>query len=172
MDDYQFQAMDIISGRMCPELGGDESFLDILGFNYYWNCQWILNGDTLPWPESESVRTPLSVLLTNVYEKYKRPIFLAETGHFGIGRIPWIEEVVGECMKVIKQNVPFMGICVYPITDRPDWDDLTRYSNCGIFDLDTNGIRIPYVKYIETIIRFNSLMSQVMISQTKSLTLV
>ena len=37
LNENQFQAMDIIGGRMCPELGGSEEFLDILGFNYYWN---------------------------------------------------------------------------------------------------------------------------------------
>ena len=45
-NEYQFEAMDIIAGRMCPDLGGDESFLEILGFNYYWNCQWRGNADS------------------------------------------------------------------------------------------------------------------------------
>lgn len=31
----QFQTMDIIAGRICPELGGSENLLEILGFNYY-----------------------------------------------------------------------------------------------------------------------------------------
>src|SRR5690606_13927351 len=37
---YQYQAMDIVLGRQCAELGGDESFVDVLGFNYYYNNQW------------------------------------------------------------------------------------------------------------------------------------
>mgnify|MGYP003565100063 FL=1 len=45
LNQHQFQAMDIISGRICPELNGKEEYLDILGFNYYWNCQWKVGGE-------------------------------------------------------------------------------------------------------------------------------
>ncbi|RYG31207.1 MAG: hypothetical protein EOO01_35690, partial [Chitinophagaceae bacterium] len=48
MNEHQFQAMDIIAGRICPELGGSEAYLDILGFNYYWNCQWEHGTGSLP----------------------------------------------------------------------------------------------------------------------------
>ncbi|MEJ7665004.1 MAG: hypothetical protein WKG07_38545 [Hymenobacter sp.] len=30
------------SGRLCPELGGHESSLGIMGFNYYYDNQWQL----------------------------------------------------------------------------------------------------------------------------------
>jgi beta-glucosidase/6-phospho-beta-glucosidase/beta-galactosidase len=151
LNSHQFQAMDIIAGKMCPELGGSEDYLDILGFNYYWNCQWRGNGETLDWPETVALRTPLSDLLQIAYERYRKPIFLSETGHFGSGRVEWIEEITSECLIARENGVDFNGICIYPVTDRPDWDDLTSYSNCGIWDLDAEGNRIPTQEYIEAV---------------------
>ncbi|HEU4497124.1 MAG TPA: hypothetical protein VFR70_08750, partial [Flavobacterium sp.] len=56
LNEAQFQAMDIIAGRMCPELGGSEEFLDILGVNYYWNSQWEHASGPLEWPEELAER--------------------------------------------------------------------------------------------------------------------
>ncbi|WP_432221940.1 hypothetical protein ACRASX_15830 [Flavobacterium sp. TMP13] len=151
LNEHQFQAMDIIAGRMCPELGGSEEYLNILGFNYYWNCQWIADGDSLDWPDPQQKRTPVADLLQTAYERYKKPIFLSETGHFGSGRVEWIEEIIQECITARKNGVDINGICIYPITDRPDWDNLNSYSNCGIWDLDENSNRIPHYEYINAV---------------------
>ena len=151
LNEYQFQAMDIIAGRICPELGGSESYLDILGFNYYWNSQWEHGVGELDWPEVIERRTKISTLLEMAYNRYGKPIFLSETGHFGSGRIEWLEEVTSECLKAIDNGVELLGVCIYPVTDRPDWDDLTQFSNCGIWDLDSNCNRIPHEAYIESV---------------------
>ncbi|SFH80371.1 hypothetical protein [Halpernia frigidisoli] len=151
INEYQFEAADIIAGRLCPELGGDESFLEIIGLNYYWNCQWLEGGETVYWPDAAQKRVALNKLISDVYLRYKKPIFLSETGHFGIGRVDWIEEISEECLKVLHQGIPFFGICIYPVTDRPDWDNLESYSNCGIFDLDEKKNRIPHLEYIQSI---------------------
>ncbi|MBF4507726.1 hypothetical protein IRZ83_13700 [Flavobacterium sp. JLP] len=151
LNGHQFQAMDIIAGRICPELGGSEDYLDILGFNYYWNCQWIANSEPLDWPDTQQKRTPLSELLQTAHERYKKPIFISETGHFGSGRVEWIEEIISQSLIAKENGVDLNGICIYPVTDRPDWDNLNSYSNCGIFDLDENGERIAHQEYIESI---------------------
>jgi len=156
-NEHQFQAMDIIAGRMCPELGGSEDFLDLLGFNYYWNCQWDFAAEPLPWPEIIPLRTPLSTLIEMAYQRYQKPIFLSETGHFGMGRVEWIDEIVQECLIAKTNGVDLQGICIYPVTDRPDWDDLTSFSNCGIWDLDDKGNRIPHPEYIDRIIQAQTL---------------
>ncbi|WP_293896318.1 hypothetical protein [Flavobacterium sp.] len=153
LNENQFQAMDIIAGRICPELGGSEKFLDILGFNYYWNCQWEVHGLPLDWPESFPRRLPVSELLFMAYNRYKKPLFLSETGHFGEGRAEWIEEITAECLEAQKKGADLNGICIYPVTDRPDWDNLKKYCDCGIWDLDENNNRIPYSKYIVAVIR-------------------
>jgi beta-glucosidase/6-phospho-beta-glucosidase/beta-galactosidase len=159
LNSHQFQAMDIIAGRMCPELGGKEENLDILGFNYYWNNQWEHNISTLPWPETEPKREKLSNLLQAVYLRYNRPIFLSETGHFGDGRTEWIEEVTQECVEALNRGVQLEGMCIYPITDRPDWDNLQSYSNCGIWDLDHNKNRIPYLPLVNTVFEAQKVLS-------------
>ncbi|TXF77569.1 hypothetical protein [Chryseobacterium sp.] len=150
-NEYQFEAMDMIAGRMCPELGGDESFLELLGFNYYWNCQWKGDAESLCWPDPENKRTALHELLISAYQRYKKPIFLSETGHFGDGRVDWLEEITNECFKARQLGVDFHGICIYPVTDRPDWDNLSSYSQCGLFDLDMFGNRIPETAYIHSL---------------------
>ncbi|KAF5057508.1 hypothetical protein DSECCO2_356050 [anaerobic digester metagenome] len=160
VNEYAYQAMDMISGKICPELGGDESFLDIVGLNYYWNCQWIIYSDTLPWPETENKRVPLHQLLQEVYDRYERPLFLAETGHFGVGRVPWMEEITSECLTALEKRVPIWGICIYPVLDRPDWDDLNRYSNCGLYDLDRNKNRIPEPGYLNAVIQQHRLFAE------------
>jgi beta-glucosidase/6-phospho-beta-glucosidase/beta-galactosidase len=153
LNEHQFQAMDIIAGRLCPELGGSEDYLDILGFNYYWNCQWIVNGPPLPWPETdENRRTSLADLLQIAYSRYNKPLFLSETGHFGSGRVEWLQEITSQCLDAKKKGVDLNGICIYPVTDRPDWDNLTSYSNCGIWDLNTNGERIAHQGYIDAVL--------------------
>ncbi|WP_347049383.1 hypothetical protein [Flavobacterium olei] len=152
-NEHQFQAMDIIAGRICPELGGSEDFLEILGFNYYWNCQWKGNGQSLDWPDTEKKRAPFSELLQNAYERYKKPVIISETGHFGIGRVEWIEEITAECVIARDNGVDLLGICIYPVTDRPDWDNLTKYCDCGIWDLDHEKNRIPDLQYIDAILK-------------------
>lgn len=153
LNENQFQAMDIIGGRMCPELGGAEEFLDILGFNYYWNCQWEVNGEPLVWPDKQQKRMPFSELLQMAYERYNKPVFVSETGHFGTGRVDWLEEIIEECVFAKDNGVDLRGICIYPVTDRPDWDNLSSYCQCGIWDLDQNGNRIPHQEYVDAVIK-------------------
>ena len=40
----QYEAWDMLGGRLKPELGGAEKYLDIIGINYYDHNQWILGG--------------------------------------------------------------------------------------------------------------------------------
>ncbi|PZX53522.1 beta-glucosidase/6-phospho-beta-glucosidase/beta-galactosidase [Algoriphagus ratkowskyi] len=158
LNQHQFQAMDIIAGRMCPELGGKEDYLDILGFNYYWNCQWEAFGESLDWPDVQQIRMPLRDMLSAAYFRYKKPFFLSETGHIGSGRVEWLEEVTLECIALQEFGLPFLGICIYPVTDRPNWDDLTSYSNCGIYDLDEYRNRIPENEVINSIKKLQNLV--------------
>lgn len=159
LNQHQFQAMDIIAGRMCPELGGREQNLDILGFNYYWNSQWEHAVGELPWPEISPLRSKVSALLQMAYERYKKPIFISETGHFGVGRAEWIEEITRECVIALNNGVPLLGACIYPVTDRPDWDNLNQYHDCGIYDLDANKNRIPHLPSINAILESQQIIN-------------
>lgn len=156
LNENQFQVMDIIAGRICPELGGSEEFLEILGFNYYWNCQWKAYAEPLDWPDTQEKRKPFSEMLLKAYERYKKPIFISETGHFGTGRAQWLDEITAEYLIAQKKGVDLRGLCIYPVTDRPDWDDITSYCQCGIWDLDENKNRIPHQPYIDAVLQVQS----------------
>ncbi|MDQ2692518.1 MAG: beta-glucosidase [Chloroflexota bacterium] len=140
----QFEAWDMMSGEMMPELGGHPQYLDIMGLNYYHSNQWEHPDVRLPWEANprDDRWMPLHKLLAEVYERYRRPLFIGETSHFGAGRGPWLREVHDEVQTAIRNGVPLEGITIYPIIDRPDWDDLTHWHNSGLWDLipDEQGV--------------------------------
>lgn len=163
-NESQYQAMDIIMGKMCPELGGNPSIVDVLGFNYYFNCQWEYQGNPLEWPSVQGCkRVPLGELLNLVYQKYNKPIVLSETGHFGEGRGQWIHEVVQQCKEAINEGVDLRGICLYPIIGRPDWNNFSHYHDSGLWDLDENKNRIPCTAAIEAVKLYSKEFRQILV---------
>ncbi|GAA4416794.1 family 1 glycosylhydrolase [Nibrella viscosa] len=163
----QYQAMDILVGRMCPELGGKPEYLDILGLNYYYNNQWEVGSHAmLPWanlPPDPRWR-PLRSLLLEAYNRYKRPLVISETSHPGIDRPHWIRFVSQECAAVLNQGVPLWGVCLYPIIDRPDWDHLTPWHRAGLWDADLSADgpprRLLYQPYAEALLNAQALLAE------------
>jgi beta-glucosidase/6-phospho-beta-glucosidase/beta-galactosidase len=133
----QFQAWDMISGRIEPGLGGHPRYLDIMGANYYHANQWEYPDQRLRWEDTprDERWVPLHRLLGELYDRYQRPLFIGETSHFGAGRGRWLREVYDEVLLAMKNGVPMEGITIYPIIDRPDWDDLDHWHNSGLWDL-------------------------------------
>jgi glycosyltransferase involved in cell wall biosynthesis len=131
----QFQAWDMLAGELEPELGGSRRLLDIVGLHYYHSNQWEYGGEALHWHLRDARRAPLSDLLAEVHARYRRPLALLETSHVGAGRADWIEDITHEVLVAEQRGVPVEGICLYPIIDRPDWDDLTHWHNSGLWDL-------------------------------------
>lgn len=140
----QFEAWDMITGQMEPGLGGKPEYLDIMGLNYYHSNQWEHPDVRLRWEDDprDDRWVPLHQLLAEVYERYRRPLFISETSHFGAGRGLWLREIYEEVRTAIGNGVPLEGITLYPIIDRPDWDDLGHWHNSGLWDLvpDEQGI--------------------------------
>jgi len=137
-NENQFQSLDILAGRMCPELGGSLSLLDLIGFNFYYNNQWIIKTENfLPWfnEENDPRWRPLSSLLAMAYNRYKRPIVITETSHSQEHRPNWIEYIGNEICKTIQTGIPLFGVCLYPIIDRPDWDFPEKWHGAGLWDL-------------------------------------
>lgn len=119
--DAQFQAFELLGGWMWPQIGGDPSFVDIVGVNYYWNNQWIHGGQ--PVDVDDVIYRPLSDLLFEVAARYGRPLMIAETGTEGDRRGPWFDYVAAETLRARARGVPVEGICLYPVADHPGWDD-------------------------------------------------
>ncbi|MBA4168038.1 MAG: amine oxidase [Chitinophagaceae bacterium] len=143
--DAQFQVLDILSGKMYPELRGKPEYLDILGCNYYYNNQWIFTTfESLSWKnENNDPRfLPLSNLLIQLHERYNCPIVLSETSHPGEDRPRWVEFIASECNILLEKEVPLWGVCWYPVIDRPDWDYLSPWHKAGLWDVEPgeNGV--------------------------------
>jgi hypothetical protein len=146
LHEEQYQVLDMLSGRMCPELGGRPEYLDILGFNYYYNNQWITGSfEFLPWLNdlNDPRWQPLSKLLTDVYNRYNCPMVLTETSHSGVHRPLWIDFIATQCAALIEHQIPLWGVCWYPIIDRPDWDHLHPWHQSGIWDVILTDEDIP-----------------------------
>lgn len=156
---YQFQAWDMLCGRLAPELGGHPGYLDIVGINFYHNNQREVGGPSLEW--AAEPRDPrwrrFHALLGDLHRRYGRPLFVAETGHFGVGRARWLDEIVDEVLQARAQGVPVEGVCLYPVIDRPDWEAPGYWHRCGLWDLvpDSNGEwqRVPVPDYLAALRR-------------------
>jgi len=136
-NEAQFDAWDMMAGRKSPELGGKEDYLDIIGVNYYHSNQWEHLSGRLRWEDEprDPRWIPFHELLHGVWERYRRPLLIAETSHFGVGRGRWIREIAMEvCIAVEKKGIPVEGICLYPVIDRYDWNDRNHWHNSGLWD--------------------------------------
>lgn len=134
----QFDAWDIMAGRLHPELGGRPELLDIAGSNFYHSNQWEIEGNGhLRWHEEprDERWMPYHQMLREIWERYRRPVYVAETSHIGIGRAKWITEIAEEVEKALALGVLVEGICLYPILDRYDWQEPAHWHNSGLWDL-------------------------------------
>ena len=124
-----YEAYDWILGLSGPEFGGDPSLVDVVGLNFYPHNQWYFEGPTIPMGHHE--HRPLSDMLVEMAERYGKPIFLSETGAEGSGRASWLHYVCGEVREAMDRGVQVEGICLYPITAYPGWDN-SRHCEAGL----------------------------------------
>lgn len=136
----QFQAWDMLSGRLHPELGGKPAYLDIIGVNFYDRNEWVHNAGTFLRRGDPRYR-PFHQILQEVWRRYKRPIFVAETGAEDDQRADWFNYISSEVIAAHKLGIPIHGLCIYPILNHPGWAD-DRHCCNGLFDYaDENGHR-------------------------------
>ena len=54
---------------------------------------------------------------------------------FGLGRMVgvacWLGYIAAEVRQALREGVPVLGICLYPVMDYPGWDD-NRHCPCGL----------------------------------------
>ena len=125
----QFEAWDMLAGWSWPGLGGRPAYLDVIGVNYYSDNQWFVGGRTIRvgQPRYRSFRE----ILDETYQRYRRPLFVAETGGEGAIRVPWLRYVGEEVRAALASGIPVEGICLYPIVDYPGWSNL-RHCEVGL----------------------------------------
>jgi len=134
-----YEAYDWITGHAEPELGGDPSLVDVVGWNFYPHNQWYWNGPTIPMGHHEY--RPLADMLIEMAERYGKPLFLSETGAEGTGKASWLHYVSNEVRDAMSRGADIRGICWYPITAYPGWDN-SRHAETGMFStVVANGTR-------------------------------
>jgi len=118
----QFDAFDMLIGEQAPELGGDPSYLDIVGLNYYFHNQW-RHISRRKIPRGHPQYRPFEAILREYSERYGRPLIVAETGIEDEERPEWLKYVCEQSRIALAAGVPLLGICLYPIADHPGWAD-------------------------------------------------
>jgi UDP-galactopyranose mutase len=107
----------------------------------------------------------LHKLLDEIHQRYGRPFFIAETSHFGVGRGKWIREIAEEVYVARMQGIPVGGVCLYPIIDRPDWEDPNHWHNSGLWDFrETAGGTLERVvcdEYLQALRESQTLLAEI-----------
>ncbi len=166
----QFEVFDIMAGLLHPEFGGAAKYLDLIGSNFYFDNQWYHGAGYIPWNEETPDQdwVPLHHLIEKIYARYRRPIIISETSHYGGNRPAWMRMIIHEVQKVLAQNIPLMGVCIYPIIDRSDWENDDHWHNSGLWDysMGTDGghLRVLAQDYAAEIQRAVQLFSSAGIS--------
>jgi beta-glucosidase/6-phospho-beta-glucosidase/beta-galactosidase len=165
-----FEAYDWIMGIERPELGGDPSLADVLGWNFYPHNQWYFKGPTIPMGHHEYRR--LADLLADVAKRYGKPMFLSETGAEGSGRPAWFHYVCDEVREALARGIPVEGVCIYPVTAYPGWDN-SRHCQVGLLSpVGSDGQRHVYAPLYEEVQRQRAIFGFVQPEEASRLRLV
>lgn len=146
----QFDAFDMLIGKKEPELGGAEKYLDIIGVNYYSDNQWRHPSGQRVYINDPQYR-PLNEILLENFQRYNRPLLIAETGIEDLARPEWFRYICEQVKIAEAKGAPMQGICLYPILNHPGWDD-DRHCHNGLWDYaDDYGNRKIYAPLAEEI---------------------
>lgn len=136
-----FHAWDGIAGMRWQDLGGSIDRLDILGVNYYSENQWLRNAEKPQWNLDRHTvglaqpgYRPFHEILIELWDRYGRPMIIAETGAEGANGPGWLRYVSGEVEIARDAGAVIEGVCLYPVMDYCGWGD-HRHCRCGLIHL-------------------------------------
>jgi beta-glucosidase/6-phospho-beta-glucosidase/beta-galactosidase len=158
-------AWDIIAGLKEPQFGGSPEILDIVGVNAYsfGQKEYRPKGEHAPLPMDDDRIVPLCELITFAWNRYQRPMVVAETSGLKDGRENWLNDVVQEALAAVYQGIDLHGICLFPAVDMPDWNTGTWVHN-GIADLiedDGDLRRVPHVPTVNALRHWQKTLNRV-----------
>jgi beta-glucosidase/6-phospho-beta-glucosidase/beta-galactosidase len=160
-----FLAWDILAGIERPELGGSLEILDIVGANHYsfGQMEYRAEGPHQALEPGDDRIKPLCDLLGWVWDKYHRPMIIAETSGMGAGRAAWLKDVMEESLAAVNRGIDLHGICLFPAVDMPDWHTGEWLHN-GICDLVEEGPTLQRVlddPYVQELRRWQKELNRV-----------
>ncbi len=159
-----YEAYDWIMGLARPELGGDPSLVDVVGWNFYPHNQWYWKGPTIPMGHHEY--RPLADMLVETAQRYQKPLFISETGAEGSGRPAWLHYVCDEVREAQRRGVLVEGICLYPVTAYPGWDN-SRHCEVGLLStVVADGSRHVYEPLYEELERQRAIFAEQSVGPT------
>jgi hypothetical protein len=130
-----FESLDMLAGRLHPELGGSRAHLGVIGLNYYWTNQWELGGAAPTLAEDDPRRVPVRALVEAAWRRYGGDVAITETAHVGDARGAWLRAVAGEAEALLDAGVPLRGVCLYPVLGMPEWHAPDQWTRMGLWDL-------------------------------------
>ena len=148
----QYEAWDLALGRIEPELGGRADSFQVLGVNCYPDTQTELGTDR-ELALDDPRRRPLRDLLLELWERYQKPIVMAETSARGAQRPVWLGYLVDETIAALQGGVDVQGICLFPFIDMREWKGgvVGPWARLGVWDVHENGgelERVPNQSYL------------------------
>ena len=151
-NESQFEAWDMALGRLCPEVGGRVDSFEAIGLNCYPDGQRELGSDD-ELALDDPRRKPLRAVLCEVWERYRKPVFLAETSARGAQRPVWLRYVTDEVIAALRDGVDVQGLCLFPLIDMREWKggQVGEWGQLGVWDVrEAAGIlhRIPNDAYL------------------------
>ena len=164
-DEGTFLAWDILAGRQHAEFGGSPEILDIVGVNCYsfGQMEYREQGPHAALEPTDDRIVPLCDMLTTAWERYRRPMIIAETSGLAEGRPAWLKDVTEEALAAVDRGVDLHGICLFPLVDMPNWHDGEWLHN-GICDLVPDGDdlrRVQHAPYVQELRRWQKLLNRV-----------
>jgi beta-glucosidase/6-phospho-beta-glucosidase/beta-galactosidase len=139
---YQFEAVDMLLGKQEPQLGGHERVIDVVGMNFYPTNQWYHFGPGIPFGHHHF--KAFSDMIVETHERFGLPVVIAETGAEASSRPGWWHYISTQVAEAISRGVPVKGVCLYPVTAYPGWDN-DRICETGLLGMpDLHGIRTVF----------------------------
>lgn len=131
-----YEAWDIALGRVDPQIGGWPDSFQVLGVNCYPDTQKERDG-TRELALDDPRRKPLRAILQDLWERYRKPIIMAETSARGDQRPIWLRYVTDEVIAALKAGVDVQGVCLFPLIDMREWKNgqIGEWGRLGLWDV-------------------------------------
>jgi hypothetical protein len=111
-------------------------------------------------------------MLVEMAERYAKPVVLSETGAEGSGRPAWLHYVCDEVRDARRRGAQVEGICLYPVTAYPGWDN-SRHCEVGLFStVQSDGRRHVYEPLRDELERQRSILMAESLDSRRRLRLV